>query len=203
MPRGPVPRGEYAGKSSVFSTRIRPDLRQKLEEGAKKSGRSLSQEIEHRLRRSFVEEEKISDAFGDRRTFLIMKLIAMGINYPKSNGERNVSWLDDAYYFDLSIGTALSILEAIRPKDDKTALAPENDIVRLVAESRALGIWQALWGHIVHSDPALSMTAGTRMGHWYAMAKADLGQIPERAEAAIEEYLHATFPAPKKRKSKT
>ena len=203
MPKGPAPRGEYAGKSSVFSTRIRPDLRQKLEQGAKQSGRSLSQEIEHRLRRSFVEDEKISDAFGDRRTYLIMKMIAMGINLPRMNIEPDVSWLDDPYYFDLSIGTALSILEAIRPKGEITS--PENDIVRLVADARAEGTAQSLWGKVLRADPSLPITAGSKYQHWFAMAKADLGKIPERAEETMKEYWDATFPEPKpkKRKRKT
>ena len=52
----------------VFSTRIRPDLRDRLEKAAKQSGRSLSQEVEHRLRRSFVEDDKLlmSSATGER-----------------------------------------------------------------------------------------------------------------------------------------
>ena len=72
--------GEYAGKSSVFSTRIRPDLRRYLEKAAKTSGRSLSQEVEHRLRRSFVEDDKIADAFGDRRTYRLMRMMADAIH---------------------------------------------------------------------------------------------------------------------------
>ncbi len=201
MPKGPAPRGEYAGKSSVFSTRIRPDLRQKLEQGAKQSGRSLSQEIEHRLRRSFVEDEKISDAFGDRRTYLIMKMIAMGINLPRMREEPDVSWLDDPYYFDLSIGTALSILEAIRPKGEITA--PENDIVRLVADLRAEGTAQSLWGKVLRANPSLPITAGSKYQHWFSMAKADLGKIPERAEETIKEYLETAFPEPKPKKRRT
>src|ERR1700730_15886030 len=203
MPKGPAPRGEYAGKSSVFSTRIRPDLRQKLEQGAKQSGRSLSQEIEHRLRRSFVEDEKISDAFGDRRTYLIMKMIAMGINLPQMKEEPDVSWLDDPYYFDLSIGTALAILEAIRPKGE--IKLPENEIVALVTEARAEGTAPSLWGKVLRADPALPITKGSNLQHWFAMAKADLGNIPERAEQAIEDYKYISYPElkPKKRKRKT
>jgi hypothetical protein len=204
MPRGPVPRGEYAGKSSVFSTRIRPDLRQKLEQGAKQSGRSLSQEIEHRLRRSFVEDEKISETFGDRRTFLIMKMIAMGIHLPRIREEAEVSWLDDPYYFDLSIGTALSILEAIRPKGE--VKLPENEIVALVTEARAEGTAQSLWGKVLRSDPALPITKGSNLEHWFAMAKADLGNIPDRAERTVHNYWDAAFSQPqpkKKRKRKT
>jgi hypothetical protein len=204
MPKGPAPRGEYAGKSSVFSTRIRPDLRRKLEQGAKQSGRSLSQEIEHRLRRSFVEDEKISDTFGDRRTFLIMKMIAMGIQHPRISQESEVSWLDDPFYFDLSIGTALAILEAIRPKGDITK--PENETVALITKARAAGLAPQLWEGVLQADPALPITQGSQLEHWFAMARADLGNIPDRAEQTIDDYWNGVFSEPqpkKKRKRKT
>jgi TraY domain len=47
--RGRRPQGEYAGKTGVMSFRIRPDTKAALREAATTSGRSLSQEAEHRL----------------------------------------------------------------------------------------------------------------------------------------------------------
>src|SRR2546423_3193307 len=114
MAKGPAPRGEYVGKSSVFSTRIRPDLRKKLEQAAKKSGRSLSQEIEHRLRRSFDEDEKIADRFGDRKTFLLMELMAKAIQFKGDDGEPD-QWLENPEDFEIAIAAALAVLEAVRP----------------------------------------------------------------------------------------
>ena len=49
--RGRVPKGEYAGKTEVMSFRITPDTKTALRRAAATSGRSLSQEAEHRLRR--------------------------------------------------------------------------------------------------------------------------------------------------------
>ena len=46
---GRKPMGEIQGKSSAFSTRIRPETRKKLETAARANGRSLSQEVERRL----------------------------------------------------------------------------------------------------------------------------------------------------------
>ena len=65
--RGPHPKGEYGGKiarTAVLSTRLQPDTRARLSEAAKASGRSLSQELEHRLRGSFIEEDKVVDFYG-------------------------------------------------------------------------------------------------------------------------------------------
>jgi hypothetical protein len=49
---GRKPSGEYKGKTATLTTRIAPDTRESLDKAARESGRSLSQEIEHRLRRS-------------------------------------------------------------------------------------------------------------------------------------------------------
>jgi hypothetical protein len=66
---GRKPQGEYKGKTATLTTRIAPDTRTALEKAAKETGRSLSQEIENRLRRSIASdygsgEEKHNRAFG-------------------------------------------------------------------------------------------------------------------------------------------
>jgi hypothetical protein len=53
---GRKPQGEFRGKSATFTTRIRPETRTALADAAKKSGRSLSQEVEIRLRHSVAGE---------------------------------------------------------------------------------------------------------------------------------------------------
>jgi hypothetical protein len=176
MPKGPAPRGEYVGKSSVFSTRIRPDLRQKLEQGAKKSGRSLSQEIEHRLRRTFVEDEKISEMFGDRRTFLLMKMMAAAIQF-KGDDRPPGEWLENPDDFEIGIAAALSVLEAVRPRG---AVNPDNPFLAFANKVKAEGIAFEIWKEIKKADTALPITRGTRADHWNAMAKADLGEIADR-----------------------
>jgi len=49
---GRKPRGDYSGKTDTFTTRITRDTRHALEQAATASRRSLSQEVEHRLRLS-------------------------------------------------------------------------------------------------------------------------------------------------------
>src|SRR3977135_2623120 len=65
MGRGRAPKGEYAGKTEVMSFRLTPDTKAALRRAAATSGRSLSQEAEHRLRRGHDEEEAISKLGGD------------------------------------------------------------------------------------------------------------------------------------------
>ena len=80
--RGPQPKGEYGGKiarTAVLSTRLQPDTRARLSEAAKANKRSLSQELENRLRGSFIEEDKVIigheatvSKIGDEQLFYLM-----------------------------------------------------------------------------------------------------------------------------------
>ena len=58
MARGPKAKGEYHDKSAVLSTRISSELRKMLEASVKKSGLTISREVEHRLRWSFLVENQ-------------------------------------------------------------------------------------------------------------------------------------------------
>ena len=76
--RGPQPKGEYGrsiGRTAVLSTRLQPDTRARLLKAAKASGRSLSQELEHRLRDTFVEDDNVVNFYGGPPNAAIVKLI--------------------------------------------------------------------------------------------------------------------------------
>lgn len=66
-----------------------PDLRQKLEEAAAKSGMSLTQVIEDRLRRSFEEE----DAIGGAELYALFRLLAACASLVEARTEK--SWSSD------------------------------------------------------------------------------------------------------------
>jgi hypothetical protein len=64
-------------KSSVNQFQVlREDTWEKLQRAAAKSGRSVSQEFEFRLRRGLDEDERIESTFGDLKTYGLMKLAA-------------------------------------------------------------------------------------------------------------------------------
>ena len=69
MGRPLLPPGKRRGASMGF--RPTPGIRGKLEEAAKANGRSMSQEVEHRLERSFEEDE----ARGGRKTNDVLKVM--------------------------------------------------------------------------------------------------------------------------------
>jgi hypothetical protein len=192
MVKGPRPKGEYVGKSSVFSTRIRPDLRKRLEVAAKTSGRSLSQEVEHRLRRSFVEDDKIADAFGDRRTFRLMRMIADAIRLAEPNGAEAGDWLNNPFDFQIALGAALSVLEAVAPEGP--ALPDDADF-----DASTIGsIYAAkLWLDVKNAKASIQLNEGSHSDHINSVAQSDIGlELIKRVEpsiraAAIRSYAKA------------
>ena len=96
--RGPPPKGEYADKSAVLSTRISAELRVHLENAAKASGSTLSREIEHRLRRTFQEEKTTAEMFGGLQNYRLMQLVGVAMGLREQERE-SADWLNDPSLF--------------------------------------------------------------------------------------------------------
>lgn len=111
--RGPAPKGEYADKTAVLSTRITRELRLNLEKSSRKSRRSLSSEIEYRLRRSYEEDESITDRFGSREAYALLRLIGLSAELSGGSGS---DWLHDGNRFDQALNAITGVLEQFRPK---------------------------------------------------------------------------------------
>jgi plasmid stability protein len=103
MGRGRAPKGEYAGKTEVMSFRLTPDTKAALRRAAATSGRSLSQEAEHRLRRGLDEEETISKLWGDVKTSAMLRLAAQVVQSLGTMRDTKVHWTADAKVFDSGI----------------------------------------------------------------------------------------------------
>ena len=178
MAKGPAPRGEYVGKSSVFSTRIRPDLRKSLEMAAKRSGRSLSQEVEYSLRRSFIEDEKIADAFGDRRTYRLMRMMADAIDFSSAKlvGAGKHDWLNNPFAFELAKNAIAAVLERVAP--EASAALPEY--ARSAAQSTGEFAASLLWSKVIGADAALPLLKGSQEDSRNSVAKADLADLLDR-----------------------
>ena len=174
--RGPVPRGEYSNKSRVLSTRIREDTRNSLEAAAKHSGRSLSQEIEYRLRRSFDEDKRIFELFGGRRNYAVLRLVADVMQTIYNPFRPDADWLDDPYQFDQLVTAVASVLEAVRPPGDRVLDHPDAGM-RVAAELQA----QTAAAHAVLAlrDAAAEIPLDPKSP--YPLIRSDLGAVAERA----------------------
>jgi hypothetical protein len=180
--RGPAPRGEYGGKigrTAVLSTRLQPDTRARLSEAAKANGRSLSQELEHRLRASFTEEDKVVDFYGSQSNAAILKLLGAVIQstctswlvktaegwVPDAHRDPG-EWLRDPKMFDGVLTAIIHALMWFKPNGgrDEQLLHYHSAVEHLIKEIRS-------------SDPSLPITKRSTRQHAMATLKDKLGDL--------------------------
>ena len=178
--RGPTPQGEYAGKSSVLSTRITADLRDWLEKASKRSGRTLSQEIENRLRETFREEKELTDRFGTYRTALVLQVVALVLNAMRNPENPNAEWLDDPHAFQLAKDAINHTLEAIRPKEPVNPFLAAGLDMTQDPESASLATWRDI-GRLDAALPLGGKTTGAQ-----SLGRLVKNKFPEIVERASE-----------------
>lgn len=186
--RGPAPKGEYAGQTAVLSTRITPELRARLEEAVERTGKTLSREIEHRLRRSFLEEEKIADTFGSNRDYAIMRMLAAQIAPMVNLQKPGADWTKDPYLFDQVVKSMATSLELIRPEGvvpEKTSGLDHGG--NRQGEIRAVELLRS----VRLADPGIPLSLADDEGRLVARLKDDLGEIADRIRVPYRAFVEA------------
>jgi hypothetical protein len=184
--KGRKPQGEYAGKSAVFSTRITPKLRAALECEAERSKRSLSQEVEWRLRQSIEQAEKLERIWGEPRNRALAQIVsrlARGVE-----AFTGASWREDAFTF-LALKSAIEVvLSQLRPAPPATLPVRIEQMAELESphseQLRSPGgvgsaVGLGLWGQVeITDEPPMDHAGNTAYaGEFYAMPqiRRDLG----------------------------
>ena len=172
--RGPQPKGEYGGKigrTAVLSTRLQPDTRARLVAAKEANGRSLSQELEHRLRRTFIEDDKTIEFYGNQQTAAVVKLIGATIQSVAARGsaEKKHDWLKEQWLFDDVTSAIVHVLLWFRPGGD----SGRREITLSSGTDRA----ERLINEIRSSDPSLPITKRSTRQHAMAMLKEKLGDL--------------------------
>jgi hypothetical protein len=180
--RGPQPKGEYGGKigrTAVLSTRLQPDTRKRLVAATETSGRSLSQELEHRLRRTFIEDDKAVDFYGSQSNAAILKLIGAVIQSTCTSWlvktdegwvpdlyKDPAEWLRDPKLFDGVLTAIVHALMWFRPNRnrDEPFLFYSSIAEQIIDEIRS-------------SDSSLPITKRSTRQHAMAMLKDKLGDL--------------------------
>ena len=180
--RGPAPKGEYGGKigrTAVLSTRLQPDTRARLSAAAKANKRSLSQELEHRLRGSFIDEDKVVDFYGSHSNAAVVKLLGAVIqstctNWLVKTGDGWVpdlkkdpgEWLRDPKMFDQVLTAIVHALMWFKPEGGSAEqfLFYHSIAERIIDEIRS-------------ADPSLPITKRSTRQHAMAMLKDKLGDL--------------------------
>lgn len=180
---GAPARGEYIDRTRTLTTRITGDLRDALDVAAAQSGRSLGQEVERRLRRSFDEDQRIIETLGGRENYAILRLISCVLD---SHGG---DWRVDEANFDYIIAAAVLVLRLFGPRDTRPEIIPllpdgTPDDARLGAFIAG----RVVAAHIVDSDEKLPPPAVGEPHDPGAYIKADL---PKRALERLEQFADA------------
>lgn len=172
--RGPAPKGEFGDKSAVLSTRISAELRAALEASVEKTGLTLSREIEHRLRRTFQEEETIDAAWGSQRNYRLMQMAGLAITAAWNPENPEADWLTDPVAFEIALRTVVSILEAVRPPGG----VPKLDAF---AEFSTINGPAKMWKGVQNADASLPLSDKGRK-HLANRIKSDLGDVTSRPQ---------------------
>jgi hypothetical protein len=197
--RGRRPKGEYAGKSEVMSFRITPAAKAALTQASRVSGRSLSQEAEHQIRRALLD-------MGAGPTYALLKVIGNAIDSLVNLKNPDAHWTTDAYLFDQACKAIVGALELFRPE----GTLPESIEDALEVGGRMQGRLAVLelLRQIQIADPSIPLVKQTPHQRALVMLQADLGQLAERpriygmtAEQAREEHKIAVRFNPLMRKA--
>jgi hypothetical protein len=193
----------------VLSTRLQPDTRARLSRAAKANRRSLSQELEHRLRGSFVREDNVIDFYGSQANAAILQLLGTVIkstctnwlvksadgwvpDFQKDPGE----WLRDPKLFDEVLTAIIHALIWFEPGGSRHEqfLFYHSAAERIINEIRA-------------ADPSLPLTKKSTRQHAMAVLKDELGDLARRRHPhddflQKEPPIRIAVPNPAKRKHK-
>ena len=190
--RGRPPKGEYPEKKRVFASRVREDTWAKLQQASAKSGRSVSQEFEHQLRRALDEGEKTESAFGDLRTYALMKLAAQAVNSLCSLQNPTVHWTADPDLFAKAVDVITATLKLFRPhqltSSDLLVSSPQigAPVMEIVREVQA-------------ADPTRLLNKSTKRQRAMVRLKDQLGDLADRATGQPPEMSPAPKPPTKKK----
>src|SRR5579863_3875765 len=168
--RGPKPKAQYARKGATLAVRITAETRKRLDEAAEQNeARSLSQEVEQRLLRSFepntvrlpIElwerldeaaqqkglsvfeeiERRVRLSFGaeDRTDRALLELIGYALS--KLDSFTGQSWITDPYTSELAGFMLRALIENIRPQGKAAVPGTIVPLANLKPGSEAAKAW--------------------------------------------------------------
>jgi hypothetical protein len=166
--RGRPPRGEYPEKSAVMNFRIRPDTKRLLTQAARASGRTLSAETEHQLRRAVAE-------MGAGRTYVILTAIGRAIDglVELKRTTPGTDWWSDPDLYTQARRVVLTALDLFKPPGTVTDAGPDDTRTAEFAIETTLREIQLF-------DETKPFVKQTPYERWLGMMKKDLGPLADR-----------------------
>jgi hypothetical protein len=217
MARGRPRKKEDERKTAHLGVRVTPELRDKLAAAHAEAGRTLSQEIEARLRLSF-DERQVEEAFGGPTTFWFLRCLARGIG--RLEAIDSVAgpiqptavrrWWEDQYIFEMCAAFVAEAIQRMRPAGRRLSarVRREAAIDGKYVAIQMMHTLKAVLKGVEDGDAELFAAASSvawKMHHQTPREVTedmyDLGLIESRAKAkALMRQYRATHPKPRSRK---
>ena len=203
--KGPKLKGEFPGQTAVFSTRVRPELRAKLDEEAARTGVPLSQIVEWRLRWSYREDDKRAEAFGDGPTYGMFRAMAAIVfavwgfrkGYAKGAEEHvEAHWTRDPAAYDQAVRAINEFLERLRPSGPIPE--PPEGWVDHPTANLGRGQTSVLLADIRDADPLLPLDERSEAKLLALNLRKDIGHLVDRAEIPLPPTPKQSKPEGKK-----
>jgi hypothetical protein len=130
---GRKPEGRFAGNTERISVRCTPEIKDRLEIAAKKNERSLPQEIQERLQRTFDDE---TDRGRDSPTWALLWMVEYAALQFRGRDKDEPAWRTNPAEFEGLKRAIDRILARLRPEGDaaeslvRTAAEPNSPLAR-------------------------------------------------------------------------
>ena len=179
--RGRPPQGPYSDKQKVISTRVTGDIRKALEDERKRTGRSLSQEIEMRLRQSFDHSLRVEETFGGPVNYGLFRLISTAMGFVEQGTGK--SWHEDAYTHAQFKQVVLTVLKTLRPKgkSEPPKELPWDIEPKSLGKAAAYGAMGQV--SVAEDKPTVGMGRGALF--FSTNIRRNLGHLAERIDEVI------------------
>jgi hypothetical protein len=151
----------------------------------------MNVEMIDRLRRTFVEDEKIADLFGTRKSFAIMKTIASTAE-ALADSEGVEDWTADPWVYDQAVQAANVIFNLLRPPGavpERNLLSGPAEAVRrlgLVRDAREPSASFEKYGQRLPKMQVSRIKSELGRAQQEAVTRADLDEVAERIPETVE-----------------
>lgn len=170
--RGRPPGGEYPEKTAVMNFRTRPDTKRLLIEAARRSGRTLSQETEHQLRRALL-------GMGTGPTHAILTAVGSAIDgLIRMHHPVPERWTEDPVLFDQIVRAFTAAIEMFRPVGPIPQLVPHEQMEFDRLKGRAALL--ELLAQVEAADLSAPLAKRSARERGLAILKQDLDELTTR-----------------------
>ena len=175
-----------AGERYAVTARLPTELRARFEKAADEAGRSLSQEAEFRLTRSFAEREALQELLGGESTASVLALVAEAVSLIER--QTGCAWRSDHWTGVAVRAAAARIMAAASPPEPDGS---QEMFLRARAVADARHAVEALRARLATLGHATEDGAGEALRSRLVVARKNLERAEREPQDAESRFEHA------------